>query len=76
MKVSLDGGKTWQEVEEVRVIKDIPDPTDYEDDEPIQAELHFCFTEEGLITDVWIDDACDGTDSIDYLELGDKLVNH
>jgi hypothetical protein len=75
MKVSLDDGKTWIDANTVRLIQEIDDPTDYEDDEPIQAELHFCFTEEGLVTDVWIDDACDGTSSEMYVEMGDRLVN-
>ena len=73
MKVSLDNGKTWVEVETVRVIQEIDDPTDYE--EPIKAELHFNFTHEGLVTDVFIDDACDGTSSEMYVEMGDRLVN-
>lgn len=46
MKVSLDGGVTYQDadINGVRVIQ--------EDDER-HVELHFNFTDEGLITDVW-----------------------
>jgi len=75
MKVSLDNGNTWVEVENLKVIQNIEDPTDYED-EPSEVELHFNFTSEGVVTDVWINDICQGTSSEVYLTIGDNLVNH
>ena len=70
MKVSLDDGKTWLEVESVRVSQNIPDPTENE----LEVNLNFNFTHEGLISDVWIDNVVQGTSSETYLEIGDKLV--
>lgn len=75
MKVSLDNGDTWVEVENLKVIQNIEDPTDYED-EPSEVELHFNFTSEGVVTDVWINDICQGSSSEVYLNIGDNLVNH
>lgn len=75
MKVSLDNGDTWVEVENLKVIQNIEDPTDYEE-EPSLVELHFNFTNEGVVTDVWINDICQGSSSEIYLNIGDNLVNH
>jgi hypothetical protein len=75
MKISLDDGKSWIEVQGLRIIKefDAHIDTDYEE---IQAELHFNFTQEGIVTDVWVNNTCEGTESQLYVELGDNLVNH
>jgi len=80
MKVSLDDGKTWLEVENLRIIQKIEDPTDKEptdcEDEPSEVELHFNFTNEGIITDAWINNICEGSSSEMYLNIGDNLINH
>jgi hypothetical protein len=68
MKISTDGGTTWINVEQVKVLKAI----DHSDG--LDAEIVFKFTDEGLITDVWVMDVCEGTSSETYLEIGDRLV--
>lgn len=40
MKVSLDNGDTWVEVENLKVIQNIEDPTDYEDDPSSEIYLN------------------------------------
>jgi len=75
MQISLDDGKTWQEVVSLRVIKEF-DPVVDADKETVQAELHFNFTAEGVVTDVWVSNTCEGTDSEMYVEIGDRIVNH
>ena len=76
LKVSLDDGKTWIEVPSLRVIKEFDLHIDTDDDEEVQAELHFNFTQEGLVNDVWVNNTCEGTESSLYVELGDNLVNY
>lgn len=73
MKVSLDGGLTFSEVDQVMVVQDIDDPTDNE--EPAKIELHINLFKDKMASHVFIDDACDGSDVVTYLELGDRLVN-
>lgn len=75
MKISLDDGKTWVDASNVRVIKDFDPHIDTDNDEEIVAELHFNFTQEGLVTDVYVNNVCDGTSSELYQEMGDRLVN-
>lgn len=70
MQFSLDDGKTWKTVTGIRVIHSLPGVGDVE-----TAEVAFNFTQEGLITDVWVDDVCEGTSSETYQEIGDRLVN-
>lgn len=71
MKISTDEGKTWVEVDSLRIIKDLDDPTDQE----IDASLFFNFTHEGVVVDAWVNDVCEGTNAETYIELGDRLVN-
>ena len=66
MKISLDDGDTWVEVEKLRVLKEF--------DHDLDAEIAFNFTHEGLVTDVWVMDVCEGTSSETYQEIGDRLV--
>lgn len=73
MKVSLDDGKTWVDVNTVRVIQDVDDPTDNE--EPAKVQLHINLLKDKMENYVFIDDGCDGSDVCTYLELGDRLVN-
>jgi hypothetical protein len=76
MKISLDDGKTWQEVSGVRIACEIPDPTDYEEDEETDAELLFTFTDEGLVTDVVLNGFVENSTSQTYIELGDEIINN
>jgi len=69
MKVSLDGGATWVEVENVRVSQAVEDPEGEN-----EGHIEFNFTGEGLVTDVWVNDVCEGTSSEMYQEIGDRLV--
>lgn len=71
MKISIDGGFTWQEVESVRVSQEIPDT--FNEDEKFEIELLFNFTNEGLIQDLWIDNASEGSISETYQEIGDRM---
>ena len=71
MKISTDGGITWTEVDSVRVIQKIPDT--FNEEEKFEIELLFNFTHEGLIQDLWIDNANEGTTSETYNEIGDRL---
>ena len=71
MKISTDDGITWVEVESIRISQEVPNP----DDADQKAELAFNFTHEGLITDLWLDDVCQGTENQLYLEIGNKLVD-
>jgi len=76
MKISTDNGKTWKKVNQLRVWVEVMNPLDMDDDEaPETGEVHFNFTEEGMITDLYVGNACEGTDSITYEELGDRLVD-
>lgn len=68
MKISTDGGTTWIDVQEVRVLKTVDHPDD------LDSEILFNFTHEGLITDVWVGNVCEGTSSEMYEEIGDRLV--
>jgi len=48
-QVSLDGGNSWQEVDEVSVVyEELEIPGEDGD-----GEILFKFTHEGLVTDVW-----------------------
>ena len=76
MKISLDDGKTWIEVEGVRIIQEFDPMVDKETEEEINAELQFNFTKEGMIMDVLVNNVCDGTSSEMYHEIGDRLVNY
>jgi hypothetical protein len=69
MKISTDGGDTWINVEQVEVLKALDHP------DGLDAEIVFKFTDEGLITDVWVMDVCEGTSSETYQEVGDRLVD-
>lgn len=68
MKISTDNGVNWINVDQVRVLKAVDNP------DGLDAEIAFNFTGEGLITDVWVDDVCQGTSSETYQEVGDRLV--
>ena len=68
MKISTDGGETWIDVEQLRVLQPVDNP------ENLEAEIAFNFTQEGLITDVWVENVCEGTSSEMYQEIGDRLV--
>lgn len=74
MQISLDDGQSWQEVQQVRIVKKF-DPVLDSDDEILNAELHFNFTAEGTVTDVWINNVCEGSASQTYLDIGDELVD-
>ena len=74
MKISTDDGITWVEVESIRVKKEYPIHVNDEGDE-VEAELAVNFTHEGIITDVWINNTCEGTSSETYLEIGNRLVD-
>ncbi len=69
MRVSLDGGTNWVEVEGVLVSQDVEDPEGEN-----EAHIEFAFTHEGLIVDVWVNNVCEGTSSEMYQEIGDRLV--
>lgn len=75
MKISTDGGKTWVDVDQLRVAVGVDRDDELDEDEGDEAELHFNFTEEGLIIDTWVDGVCVGTSSELYLEIGDRLVD-
>lgn len=70
MKVSLDGGKTYKSANNIRVI--------YDDvlvgDREAAGELHVNCTEEGVIMDVWSDDAVEGTSSETSQEIVERLA--
>jgi hypothetical protein len=51
VKVSIDGGETYQEVESVRIIYENVDVAG--EDDP-SGEVHINHTGEGIITDVWV----------------------
>jgi hypothetical protein len=70
MKISFDDGDTWVEVKSVRISQEFPNPDDVDQN----AELAFNFTHEGLVTDLWVDDVCQGSKNQLYLEIGDDLV--
>ncbi len=76
MKVSLDDGKTFQEVTGVRIIQSIPllwADGDTGDD----AELQINLTDEGMILDLWntmLDDH-QGTSSETYEEIAERLLD-
>jgi len=72
MKVSLDDGITWINTESVKikVIKDVDS-----NGENIVSEIDFSFTNEELITVVWIDNVCEGISSHKYEDIGNKLVS-
>jgi hypothetical protein len=70
MKISIDNGLTWQDVESVRVSQEIPDIFN---DEKFEIELLFNFTNEGLIQDLWIDNVSEGSISETYQEIGDRM---
>ena len=57
MKVSLDGGQTWQEAEEVRVCYAVETESDP------KAEVVVTATNEGLITDLIENGEITATDS-------------
>lgn len=76
MKISLDGGTTFQEAPNgVRIIleeQDVPG-------EDQAGELHFNFTGEGLVTDVWATraeplDQYIATESVTFVEIIERLV--
>ena len=71
MKISLDNGVTYVEIEQVRVIFD-----DLEVGNLLPAELHINITDEGIITDVWRTDvdANFATQSESAQEIIDRLV--
>lgn len=68
MKISTDGGTTWVDVDQLRVLKAVDNP------DGVDAEIAFNFTGEGLVTDVWVGNVCEGTSSETYQEIGDRLV--
>jgi hypothetical protein len=68
MKISTDGGGTWIDTQEIRVLKTIDNP------DSLDSEILFNFTQEGLIVDVWVENVCEGTSSETYQEIGDRLV--
>ncbi len=75
MQISLDDGKTWQEVASLRVIKEF-DPVVDADEETVQAELHFDFASVHLITQVYVNNVCERTTSESYTVMGDRLINN
>lgn len=70
MKISLDNGKTWNEVEDVRIIHDIDDKP--EDGESVEYEIHH--THEGTIENVWFNNQCLGTASVTCNERTSLLL--
>lgn len=74
MKVSLDGGLTWQESDEVRVSYDVDIPNGNMSC-PIEGELLVNCTHEGLIMDVNWFDANGATSSETAQEIVDRLTN-
>lgn len=68
IKISTDGGKTWQDAGQLRVLKPLEGP------DGMDAEIAFNFTEEGVVNDVWVMDVCEGTSSETYREIGDRIV--
>ena len=76
MKISfsIDDGKNWISCEGIRVKAEYPIHSNDEGDE-VEAELAVNFTHEGIITDVWINNTCEGTSSETYIEIGDRLVD-
>lgn len=72
---SVDGGNTWVEAEGILV--SVPDQ--YVPGEDGTGDLNFNFTQEGLITDVWMNEGVEpsnpGTDSEMYDEIIERLVN-
>ena len=73
MKVSLDDGITWINTETVKICKVITDVCS--DGENIVSEIDFSFTNEELITIVWIDNVCEGISSHKYEDIGNKVVS-
>ena len=67
MKVSLDGGLTFQEKDEVRIIYDNVIV------EEGNAELHVTATHEGLISDVFFTGGNLGTEGETAQEITDRL---
>ena len=75
MKVSIDGGTTYQEAPDgVRVIYDDVDVWDGDRACTIEAELHVNCTHEGLIQDVIYFDEVGGTSSEMAQEIVDRLT--
>lgn len=72
MTVSLDGGSTWVDAESVRVLVNLEPPEDADPD--TDAHLLYNFSGEGLVTDAWVNNVCEGTTSATYYEVGDSLV--
>jgi len=69
MKISLDGGETWAEAPNgVRILVE---NIAIRDDE---GELHFNMTNEGVVTDVWVDGDNIGTESVMFDEKAEHLV--
>ena len=78
MQFSIDGGVTYQAVDEIRIIfSDVAVPPESfpgpEQDEPT-GELHIRCTEEGIIHDVWADEECVATQSATISEVVDHLT--
>ena len=74
MKVSLDGGLTWKDSDNVRVLYDNLEIVDGKGDEVHNATLLLNATSEGLITDVWNEQENIGTDSATAEEIAESLV--
>jgi hypothetical protein len=69
MLVSFDDGETWQEVPSIRIIQEVEG-----DEEGVEGELHFNFTTEGLITDLWVEDVCEISSSETYQEMENRMT--
>jgi hypothetical protein len=75
MKVSLDNGKTWQNSEAIKIIKEFR-PEGAIDGDTI-PELHYVFTEEGgFLKYLTIENGQkEGLWSETHLEIADRLTN-
>jgi hypothetical protein len=72
MKVSLDKGQTWVDVENVLVSQNIPD--NYSENKDIEIEVVFHFDQSGLVQRLWLNNVNEGTVTESYLEIGERLV--
>lgn len=66
MRVSLDGGQTWQDANDQVVVAYDPD------EEGIDVTIHL--THEGVIVNIWEGGICVGTSSETVTEIAERLI--
>jgi hypothetical protein len=74
MKVSLDGGLTWKDSDNVRVLYDNLEIVNVRGDEIHNVTLLLNATSEGLVTYIWSEQENIGTDSATAEEIAERLV--